>query len=202
MARNDRRSGMLVGVSFSDLFRAQEFLLAANGLAASGKLKLNDAVILNRDENGKAHVHETIDPTPGQAALGGAVWAGLFGALLGGPVGWAAGLAIGAAGGAGAAKVVDVGISDEWVGWFKDAAQPGTATVALLVEDLDRDAFIAEAQRFTGAHIVYSNLDHDTLDRLEGALGDVHHEPLPDPGDADQGAEAVADVPPGPSSEG
>ncbi len=174
MPRNDRRSGILVGISFDDLFRAQEFLLAANGLAAAGKLTLNDAVILNREASGRTHVHETIDPTPGRATFGGAAWAGLFGLLLGGPVGWVAGTAIGAGAGAASAKLVDIGISDEWVAWFRDAVQPGTATVALLVEDIDRDALVAEAARFTGAEIVYSNLDHDTLERVRQALGDTH----------------------------
>lgn len=181
MPRNDRRSGILVGIAFDDLFRAQEFLLAANGLAARDKLTLNDAVILNRNESGRTHVHETIDPTPGRSAFGGAAWAGLFGLLLGGPVGWVAGTAIGAGAGAASAKLVDIGISDEWVAWFRDAVQPGTAIVALLVEDIERDALVAEAERFNGAEIVYSNLDDDTLARVRQALGDTHTDPAPEP---------------------
>jgi uncharacterized membrane protein len=172
MPRNDRRSGALVGIEFSDLLRAQEFLLAAQGLAAKEHLVLNDAVIVVRTPDGRAHVHETIDPTPGRAALGGALWAGLFGLLLGGPVGWAAGLAVGAGAGAGAAKLVDIGISDEWVAWFRQAVDPGTALVALLVEHYDRDALVAEVARFEGAHIVYSNLDDVTLERVRQALGE------------------------------
>jgi uncharacterized membrane protein len=49
--------------------------------------------------------------------------------------------------------------------------QPGRATVVLLVEDLDRDALVSEAGRFTGAELVYTNLDAITADRLEEALG-------------------------------
>ena len=65
--------------------------------------------------------------------MSGALWTGLFGLLLGGPVGWIAGAAIGAGAGAVTAKVVDLGISDEWVAWFREAVQPGTATVVRTV---------------------------------------------------------------------
>lgn len=160
----------LVGISFEDIFRAQEFLTAATGLASRKRFVLRDAVVVVKDENGKTSVQETTDPQPGRSALGGAMWAGLFGLVLGGPVGWAAGLAVGAGTGALTAKVIDIGISDDWVAWFRAAVKPGTATVALLVEDLDRNALVAEAARFTGAELVYANLDDLTLERVKEAL--------------------------------
>ncbi|CAN5701745.1 hypothetical protein BH24ACT2_BH24ACT2_15870 [soil metagenome] len=163
----------LVGVSFENVFRAQEFLIAANGLAAAGRLKLKDAVTVIKDDSGRTVVHETLDPSPGRTALSGAVWAGLFGLILGGPVGWIAGLAAGAGAGAITAKVIDLGISDEWVDWFRDAVQPGTAMVGLLAEELDRNALVAEAARFTGAELVYTNLDDFTIDRIKAALGQL-----------------------------
>ncbi len=160
----------LVGISFETAFRAQEFLVAASGLAAAGKLKLKDAVTVVKDDSGRTVVHETVDPTPLRSALSGAMWAGLFGLILGGPVGWIAGLAVGAGAGAITAKVRDLGVPDEWVTWFRDAVQPGTATVALLVEDLDRNALVAEAARFTGAELVYANLDNATIERVRDAF--------------------------------
>lgn len=160
----------LVGVSFDSMFRAQEFLVAAQGLAASHKLKLNDAVIVGKNDEGKTMVHETIDPTPGASAMSGALWAGLFGLILGGPVGWVAGMAVGAGAGAVTAKVVDLGISDEWVAWFRETVEPGATIVALLVQDLDRDALVAEVGRFPGAQLVYANLDDATVDRIKTAL--------------------------------
>jgi uncharacterized membrane protein len=160
----------LVGISFDDVFRAQEFLTAAKGLAAKGDLTLRDAVLVMKNDEGQTMVHETIDPQPGRTALSGAIWAGLFGLILGGPVGWVAGLAVGAGTGAVAAKVIDLGISDEWVAWFRETVEPGTVTVALLVEELNRDALVKEAARFTGAELVYANLDDATIKRVEAAL--------------------------------
>jgi len=167
----------LVGISFPDIFRAQEFLTAATGLAAHGRLKLKDAVIVLKDDDGKTHVKETIDPEPGRTALSGALWAGLVGLAIGGPVGWVAGMAVGGVGGAVTAKVVDLGISDEWVEWFRQAVQPGTATVLILLEDLERGALVEEAARFPGAELVYANLEPHTLERIEAALAGRDDEP-------------------------
>lgn len=163
----------LVGISFSDLYRAQEFLTAATRLNANKHLVLKDAVIVVKNDTGNTVVRETTDPQPARSALSGAVWTGLLGLLLGGPVGWIAGMAVGAGAGAATAKVLDYGIPDEWVAWFRDAVSPGTATVALLVADLDRNVLVAEVERFAGAHLVYANLDDVTLDRIRGALGEV-----------------------------
>ena len=163
----------LVGISFNDMYRAQEFLTAATRLAANKHLVLKDAVVVAKNENGHAVVRETTDPQPARSAISGAVWTGLLGLLLGGPVGWLAGTAVGAGAGAVTAKVLDYGIPDEWVEWFREAVLPGTATVALLVTDLDREALIAEVERFQGARLVYANLDDLTLDRIRKAMGEV-----------------------------
>ena len=163
----------LVGISFADMYRAQEFLTAAKRLNANKRLVLKDAVIVVKNESGNTVVRETIDPQPARSAVSGAVWTGLLGLLLGGPVGWLAGTAVGAGAGAVTAKLMDYGIPDEWVAWFREAVQPGTATVALLVTDLDRNALVAEAERFQGARLVYTNLDDVTLERIRRALGEV-----------------------------
>lgn len=160
----------LVGISLPDLYRAQEFLTALQRLAANGQLVLEDAVVVMKDDDGKTVVRETIDPQPGRSAISGGMWTGLFGLILGGPVGWAAGTAIGAGAGALTAKVVDLGISDEWVAWFQEAVRPGTATVAVLASEIVEDALVAEVHRFAGGHLVYANFDDEMLARLRDAL--------------------------------
>jgi uncharacterized membrane protein len=162
----------LVGISFSDAFRAQEFLTAATRLASNDRLKLRDAVIVSKDGSGKTMVRETTDLEPGRSALSGALWAGLFGLLLGGPVGWAVGAGVGAGTGAVAAKVIDHGVSDEWVTWFRETVDADTTTLVLLVEKLDRAALVGELERFAGAHLVYANLDPFWVGRMRTALGE------------------------------
>ena len=161
----------LVGISFGDTYRAQEFLTATVRLASQDRLKLIDAVFVTKDDAGRTVVRETTDPGPGRSALSGALWAGLFGLILGGPVGWAVGTGVGAGTGAVAAKVIDHGVSDEWVAWFRDAVASGTTTLALLVERLDTAALVDELARFSGAELLYANLDPLWLDRMRTALG-------------------------------
>jgi uncharacterized membrane protein len=162
----------LVGVEFSDVFRAQEFLTAVTRLSSQGNLRIKDAVFIAADADGKTIVRETIDPTPRKSALGGAMWAGLVGLLIGGPIGWVGGMAIGAGTGVVSAKVIDLGIPDEWVDWFKQAVDPSKVILALLVSDVDIDELVAEASRFAGAELVYANLDPSAFARLKEALGD------------------------------
>ena len=177
---DDHAPQTLVGISFPDIFRAQEFLTAATGLAAHNLLEMKDAVIVVKDDDGKTTVRETIDPQPGRSALSGAVWTGLFGLIVGGPIGWVAGAAIGAGAGAATAKVVDLGVSDEWVAWFRDEVKPGTATIVLLVTHVDHDALVAEAARFSGARLVYANLEPSTIQEIKDAFGDPTPSPPPD----------------------
>jgi len=161
----------LVGVSLPDALRAQEFLLAATGLAAKDALKLRDAVIVSKNADGHTAVHETIDPQPGRTALSSGVWTSLLGLMFGGPVGWLVGGAVGAGVGAITAKVVDLGVPDEWVQWFREAVLPNTTTVVLLLEDLDVGALAAELSRFPMARLVQTTLPVGSLRRLEDALG-------------------------------
>ena len=170
----------LVGIEFSDMYRAQEFLTATTRLAVNGHLQLRDAVFVAADAEGKTVVRETRDPSPGRTALGGAMWAGLFGLLLGGPIGWIGGMAIGAGTGAVTAKVIDIGIPDEWVAWFRKAVDPDTVILALLVSHVDMQALVEESKRFAGAELVYANVDPDTLFRLEQSLQASSDEPVPD----------------------
>ena len=167
----DDADQFLVGVSLPDALRAQEFLSAATGLGVKGSLKLRDAVIVVKNERGETSVRETIDPQPGQTALSSAMWTGLLGLILGGPVGWLVGGAVGAGVGAVTARVVDVGIPDEWVKWFREAVQPGTTNVVLLLEDLDVGALATELTRFPFARIVHTTLPMGSLRRLEEAVG-------------------------------
>jgi uncharacterized membrane protein len=170
--QEDLKQQTLVGISFADVFRAQEFMTATARMASRGEMKVDDRVLIVKDDEGNTKVVETTDLQGGRSAVSGAFWAGFAGLLLGGPVGWAAGIAAGAGAGALAAKVIDLGISDDWVDWFREAVVPGSATVALLVTELQEESLVEEARRFTGSHLVYANLEDGVIDRLAEALGD------------------------------
>lgn len=168
---SDGQPDTIIGISFDDVYRSQEFLTAVTRMNANGHLKLLDAVMVTKDDDTKTRVRETVDLQPGRAALSGAVWTGLLGLIIGGPVGWIAGIGVGAGAGAITAKVVDVGVPDEWVDWFKEAVEPHSFTVVVLASDVDIDALVAEAGRFDGGHLVYANLAPFMIERLEAAMG-------------------------------
>ena len=151
----------IVGISFDDSFRAQEFLTATYRLVATHSVELLDAVTIAKTVDGRTHVRETIDPQAATSALSGGLWASLFGLILAGPVGWLAGAVVGASAGVIRAKVVDLGLPDEWVKWFRDAVRPGTVTVVLLLGRLDQTLVLDELERFSGARLVYANVTSD-----------------------------------------
>lgn len=172
------RADTIIGVSFDDVYRSQEFLTAITRLNANAEIGLLDAVVVTKGDDGRTRVRETVDLSPGRAAVSGAVWTGLLGLIIGGPVGWIAGLGFGAGAGAVAAKVVDLGIPDAWVEWFREVVEPGTFTIVMLANRIDVDALIEEVSRFEGGHLVYANLDDAGVLRLEHALGEIGIEAL------------------------
>ncbi|HSL74354.1 MAG TPA: DUF1269 domain-containing protein [Ilumatobacteraceae bacterium] len=167
---SDPDSPVIIGVSFDRLVLAQQYLLAMGGLRDAGDLDLKDAVVVTKDDQDHVKVVETMDPTPGRAALSGAVWTGLLGLVIGGPVGWIAGLGIGAASGAVTAKIVDLGIPDEWVAWFRAAVEPGTSTVVILADHVHVRALAEEARRFAGAELLYTSMSDDADRQLRTAF--------------------------------
>jgi uncharacterized membrane protein len=160
----------LFGISFNDAFRAEEFLLALRGLASRGELKLSDAVVVYKGDDGNVKVRETTDLQPAGTAVRGAMWVGLLGLFVAGPLGWLAGIGLGAGAGAITAKVVDIGIPDEWVDWFKDAVHAHTSTVIALATDVNLPKLFAEAQRFAGAELVHTTLRPGASADLAAAL--------------------------------
>jgi uncharacterized membrane protein len=176
VASNDRvisdpDAPVIIGVSFDRAVLAQQYLLAMGGLREDGALDLKDAVVVTKDDDGGVRVVETVDPTPGKAAVSGAMWTGLLGLFIGGPVGWLAGIGVGAGAGAVAAKVIDLGIPDEWVDWFKAAVRPGTSTVVILAEHVHVRALANEASRFSGAELLYTSMSDSALEQLTAAFG-------------------------------
>ena len=109
------------------------------------------------------------------------VWAGLFGLILGGPVGWLAGAAIGPAPARSPRRSSTSACPTSGSTWFRAAVHPNTATVVLLVSEVNQAALIEEARRFTGAELVYANLDRATIERIKDALGDTTPVDVDDP---------------------
>ncbi|MET0459899.1 MAG: DUF1269 domain-containing protein [Ilumatobacteraceae bacterium] len=162
----------LAAISFDDDLRAVEFMTAVTRLAKDERLNLHDAVFVVKRPDGKTYVRETKDLQPGPTAIGAGLWSGLFGLLLGGPVGMLVAGGIGAGAGAVAAKLVDVGVTDEFVAQLREMVREGTTTVAILADHVETDAVLAELHRFEGARYVAGNLPLAAIQAVRDALGD------------------------------
>ncbi|MCD9622729.1 DUF1269 domain-containing protein [Rhabdothermincola salaria] len=183
----------LVVIAVDDPMKAQEMLMAAGRLAKDGKLGIDDAVVISKTADGRAHKLETTDMTPVEGGLGGAFWGLLFGTLLTGPVG---GLVTGAVtGGAGAllAKIIDKGISDDFIKEMEGLLEPGHAALCLLTDFADNEAAVRELNRFDGK-LIWSNLPPAVASEISAAMDEGADHAIPVTGTATtEGATTTAD---------
>ncbi len=163
----------LVGISFEDAFRAREFMTAANRLASKGDLVLADTVPILKDDGGHTKVAETTAPPSSQPCAK----RGDVGRTRRPVARWSSGLGGGyrrrRRGWSHCCESHRPRYLHEWASGFREAAKPGSATVALLVSDLQEDSLLREARRFAGSHLVFTNLADGMIDRLADALGDA-----------------------------
>lgn len=178
MAKKPPENSRLLVISFEDGLRAQEFMLAVARLQRDDEIQLHDAVIIARDADGKSHVRETSDVTPGQAGLGAGVWGLLLGTLFGGPIG---GLVVGAAsagGGALLAKLIDTGVKDETIEQLRTTVPPGRVAVALLVSHVSVADLQRELTRFPHAELVETDLPDAAVAAVQNAIAEANREPF------------------------
>lgn len=167
MATDPRK---LIVLGFDSRLKAEEALLAATRLQTEGEILLHDAVFVEKDQDGATQVTETVDETPGNAALRGSFWGMLFGTILAGPVGTVVGGAVSAGASALVAKLVDIGVTDETINKLRETILPGTTALALLISHIHEDKLVAELHRFSGAKLVATDLPEEAVAAVKAAL--------------------------------
>jgi uncharacterized membrane protein len=151
--------------------RASELLLALANISGEGKLRMHDAVIVAKDDEGRSRIVETVDVTPARGALAGSWWGMLAGLIIGGPLFFGAAIG-GAAAGALYAKLVDHGLEDQWVKDMAEWIAPGTSALLLLVDEGFDPAVIEEMKRFEGiGRVAVTTLPAQARADIESALG-------------------------------
>jgi len=151
--------------------RASELFITLSNLQNEKKIRLHDAVIVTKDEHGKARIVETVDVTPAKGALAGTWWGMLGGLLIGGPVFLAAAIG-GAAAGALYGKLVDHGLPDEWVSSMADWIDPQTSALLLLIDGGIDPVVVEELKRFEGiGRVASTTLPAGIKAEVEAALG-------------------------------
>lgn len=156
----------LVAIVFDKPSRATEVLMNLMHLQEEGAIRLIDAVVLAKDESGRARIHETVDVTPARGALIGGWW-GLLAGLLVGPLAIAGGVAAGALYG----KLVDNGLADDWVRQMADWLEADRSALLLLVTVDNMAQVLRELGRYEG-EVVTTDFPEPVRLELERALRD------------------------------
>lgn len=154
----------LVAISYSDVDTAQRVMRSLSELVTEHSLEIDDAVIIERKQDGKVKLHQP--STAGAGAAGGALWGGLIGLLFLNPL---LGMAIGAGTGAAVGAMADYGVDDDFMKQLGDKLEPGNAAVLVLVRTATRDKVVPELSQY-GGHVLQSSLSDEQEQELQAAL--------------------------------
>ncbi len=163
----------LVVLGFDGVTAADEVLNQVRTLKKQHLLDLEDAVVVERDADGKVHIKQAVNLTRVGAASGGlsgAFWGMLVGLLFLNPL---AGMAIGAGAGAGAGalsgSLMDYGVNDDFVKQLADTIPHNSSALFVLVREVTMDKVVAEIQRWN-PRVLNTSLSSDQEARLVDAL--------------------------------
>ena len=160
----------LLVLAFDSPLKSREAFLAFQRLELENIVAVHDAVFIEKDEDGKVAVNETIDPQPGKSAAESGLWGALLGTLVAGPIGTVVGAATSAGLGALAARLIDVGIPDGTVKELEEATPPGSSALALLLSHINEEGLERELARFSGSTLIRSDLEPVVVQRLRDVL--------------------------------
>jgi uncharacterized membrane protein len=101
----------LIAVASPDNVTAENVRERLRQLTVEHVLELEDAVIVTRDDDGKVHLHQSVN-TAASGAVAGALWGGVIGLLFLAPP---FGMAIGSAAGGATGALADTGVNDRFM---------------------------------------------------------------------------------------
>jgi uncharacterized membrane protein len=161
-----RNMSTLVAVVFNDESTAFEMRAALVKMQQQYLLEMEDAVVVTRDPNGKANLHQAVSLTAAGAVSGG-FWGMLIGLLFLNPL---LGALVGAGAGAISGKFRDIGVDDNMMKAVGEQLKPNTSALFVLLRKVTADKVLDGLKPFVGKGRVYqSSLSKDD----ERALRDV-----------------------------
>ena len=155
----------LIAVAYDDRETAERVRDELASLTREHVIEIEDAVVVERDRDGKVRLHQTVNPA-GAGAAGGALWGGLIGLIFLAPL---LGAAIGAAAGAATGALTDTGVDDRFMKELGQNLPEGGAALFVLVRRATPDKVIPRISGY-GGRIIQSSLSTDAEQRLQEAL--------------------------------
>jgi uncharacterized membrane protein len=157
----------LVAIAYPDMATAEKVRQELIQASKEHLVRLEDAVVVEHQHDGKIKLHQAMGTTAAGAA-GGALWGGLIGLLFLAPL---FGMAVGAASGAIAGKMTDVGVNDDFVKNLGARLQSGGAALIALGSTEARDKLIDRVKGY-GGDVIQTSLSREEEERLRSALGE------------------------------
>ena len=158
----------LVAIAYPDMETAERVRAELVEATKEHLIELEDAVVVERRDDGKIKLHQATS-SGATGAAGGALWGGLIGLIFLAPL---LGMAVGAAAGGVGGKLTDVGINDDFLEMLGTRLQPGGAALIALGSSGAPDKVIERLRPF-GGEIIQTSLDADQEEHLRAALGGV-----------------------------
>jgi uncharacterized membrane protein len=155
----------LVAIAYPDPATAERVRAELVEATKERLIQLDDAVVIERQPDGKVKLHQAMSPS-GAGAAGGALWGGLIGLLFLAPL---FGMAIGAASGALAGKFTDVGVDDDFMKRVGTSIPEGGAALILLGQS-DAPEKVLERVGSYGGEVIQTSLKPEEEERLRSAL--------------------------------
>jgi uncharacterized membrane protein len=155
----------LIAVAYPDKQTAEQVRARLLQLTTEHVIELEDAVVVDRDEDGKIKLHQLHRPAA-RGAAGGALWGGLIGLLFLAPL---LGAAIGAAAGGAAGSFADLGINDRFMKDLGQKLPQGGAALIVLVRQVTADKVLPQISSY-GGEVIQTSLDDESEERLREVL--------------------------------
>jgi len=157
----------LYAIGYPNTQTAEEVLRQISGLQAQNLIQLDDAVIVERNPDGKVKLHTPGGSNTARGAAGGALWGGLIGLIFFAPL---LGAAIGAGTGAVAGKATDTGVNDDFMRNLGGQLPPGGAALVLLVRAMTSDKVFEQLHGQYGGVLLQSSLSKEQEQMLQDAV--------------------------------
>ncbi|MFJ5778786.1 DUF1269 domain-containing protein [Streptomyces sp. NPDC093094] len=152
-------------VAYNDLATAHEVRDKLFALSKQHLVELEDAVVVERRDDGTIKLHQAVNNTAVGAA-GGALWGGVIGLLFLAPL---LGAAVGAAAGAAGGAITDTGIDDKFMKELSQNLRPGAAALFVLVKHAAADKVVPQIASY-GGQLVQTSLSQAEEDHLREAI--------------------------------
>ena len=128
-------------------------------------LKMEDVVVVTKDEKDKVKLHQAVNLTA-TGAVRGTFWGALIGMLFLNPL---LGAAVGAGAGAISGRLRDIGINNDFMKELGETLTPGTSALFVLVHDATPDKVLDGLKGFKGK-VIRTSLTKDKEEELQKVL--------------------------------